>query len=264
MQIVGISLVRNEDVHLEWALRNALPFCDRLIVADHRSQDGTPRILQRMKEEHPHKLEVHIIEDPAESQTFLAPYMGQQTWVFGVDGDEIYDPAGLEKLRGLLLEGAFSDWWVVFGNVLNCTEIDRMEGYAKGYLAPPCRSMTKLYNFKMIESWEASGQRLHGDRIHFRKGYDASLRLDLHQKVSWEESAFRCLHTCFLQRSSRESDDTGGEGRLNVSESRSVSRLRRLKALLRTKLGSRPVSGWKEEKYRRGPLVRKDIRGFLP
>jgi len=266
MQIIGISLVRNEDVHVEWALRNAIPFCDRLIVADHQSQDGTAGILGRLKEEYTDRLEVHRIDDPVESQSFLVPFMGEMAWVFGVDGDEIYDPAGLAKLRGMLLGGAFADWWVVFGNVLNCTEINRVEGYASGFLAPPCRSMTKLYNFNMIESWEASGQRLHGDNIRFKKGYDASRRLDFHQQTSWDESCFRCLHTCFLPRSSRErvSANEAIGGRLNVSESRSATVLRKLKTRLQTVMGRRPLSGWKREKYQRGELVRKDIRNFLP
>ncbi|MEI9897647.1 MAG: hypothetical protein WDN28_28255 [Chthoniobacter sp.] len=36
-QIVGITLVRNEDVFVERAVRNAIDFCDRLIIADHYS-----------------------------------------------------------------------------------------------------------------------------------------------------------------------------------------------------------------------------------
>lgn len=265
MQIIGISLVRNEDLHVEWALRNAIPFCDLLIVADHQSQDGTAGILRKLKEEYPGKLEVHRIVDTVESQSFLVPFMGKKTWIFGVDGDEIYDPAGLVKLRTLLLEGAYADWWVVFGNVLNCIEINRDEGYARGFLAPPCRSMTKLYNFNMIKSWEASGQRLHGDNIRFKAGYDASLRLDLHQQVSWEESYFRCLHTCFMPRSSRDSLEGNNtiRGRLNVSENRSATVLRKLKFLFQMKLGRFQISGWKQEKYQRGPLVREDIRSFL-
>ncbi len=266
MQIIGISLVRNEDIHVEWALRNALPLCDRLIVADHQSQDGTAGILQRLKEEYPNRLELHRIGDPVESQSFLDPFMGQKAWIFGVDGDEIYDPVGLVKLKRMLLDGAFADWWVVFGNVLNCTEINRAEGYARGYLAPPSRSMTKLYNFDMIEFWKASGQRLHGDAIRFKRGYEASRRLDLHQQLSWEESCFRCLHTCFLPRSSGEIKNAGEgiTGRLNVSESRSGTMLRKLNNYLRMKMGRRPRSDWKREKYQRGPLVQKNIRDFLP
>ena len=40
-EIIGIALVRNEDIFVERALRNTIDFCDRLIVADHQSTDGT-------------------------------------------------------------------------------------------------------------------------------------------------------------------------------------------------------------------------------
>lgn len=266
MQIVGISLVHNEDVHVEWALRNAIPFCDRMIVADHQSQDNTATILNRLKKEFSSKLEVFRINDTVESQSFLVPYMGHKVWVFGVDGDEIYDPVGLTKLRTMLLNDMFADWWAIFGNVLNCTTIHMSDGYALGFLAPPCRSMTKLYNFNMIESWEASGQRLHGDNIRFKKGADVSRRLDLFQRLSWEESYFRCLHACFVPRSSLDSGTQEKEpvrGRLNISENRSMTISRKLKTLIQRKMGAHPSSAWKMEKYQRGPIVQKDIHQFL-
>ena len=39
--IVGIVLVRNEDVFVEQAIRNVAAFCDRIHVADHVSTDRT-------------------------------------------------------------------------------------------------------------------------------------------------------------------------------------------------------------------------------
>ena len=45
MQIVGIALVRNEDLHVEQALRNVAAFCDRIHAVDHMSTDATWTVL---------------------------------------------------------------------------------------------------------------------------------------------------------------------------------------------------------------------------
>ena len=47
-QIVGIILVRNEDVQLHRVIKNILDFCDVLIIADHQSTDTTPQIIQKL------------------------------------------------------------------------------------------------------------------------------------------------------------------------------------------------------------------------
>ena len=48
MQVVGIMLVHNEDRFLDRAARNVLGFCDRLIVCDHKSTDGTGEIARQL------------------------------------------------------------------------------------------------------------------------------------------------------------------------------------------------------------------------
>jgi hypothetical protein len=48
VELVGSVLVRNEDVFLERAIRNAAGFCDRIHVLDHMSNDGTPAILRSL------------------------------------------------------------------------------------------------------------------------------------------------------------------------------------------------------------------------
>ncbi|MEA3211233.1 MAG: hypothetical protein QOE70_4290 [Chthoniobacter sp.] len=260
-RIVGIVLVRNEDLHLERALRNVVEFCDAIHVADHESTDGTPATLARLAAEFP-KIDVRRIRDPRESNEMLLPYVSTPTWIFGVDGDEIYDPAGLARLRVELLAGAFDRWWVVFGNVLNCEEIDLDSHRASGYLAPPCRSMTKLYNFRMLRELDASApQRLHSrkSRDVFHEGFHALLRFDLYKETAWEDAYFRCLHACFLPRSTQE---TAGAMRENVSES--LQPLRRLKRFARGAIGLKAASDYKREKYMRGPRVSVDASPFFP
>ncbi len=262
-QIIGVTLVRNEDLFVERAVRNAVDFCDRLLIADHQSTDQTPVIAARLAAEFPDKVEVVKIASARESHSMVTGYAGSPTWVFAVDGDEIYDPDGLGRLRQEIIAGKYDDWWVMFGNVLNCVAIDRDAKTATGYLAPPCRSMTKLYNFRLIDGWDGAYTHVFANgTIHFKPGYDASRRLNLHEKIPWEESHYRCLHTCFMRRSSL--DSKGATSRPNVSESVRGGAWNSLRRMASRLMGRPPASGWKLEKYARGPLVTVDATEFFP
>ena len=259
--ITGIALLHNEDVHVDRSLRNVAGFCDRIIVADNKSNDGTWDILCSLASEYPH-IELHRIDDTGESHDLIAPLAGSDAWVFGIDGDEIYDPEGLLRFRKRLLSGQYDDWWAIFGNVLNVVDIDRRHGHASGYLAPPCRSITKLYNFKAIERWEGpSPERLHGGHRVFRPGHDESRRLDLHLRTSWDEAELRCLHMCFMHRSSK---DKQKGGRVNPAELHARGRLGRWLDRLPGRSGTARHSQWKLEKYQRGDRVTVDIDAFFP
>ena len=155
-----------------------------------------------------------------------------------------------------------------FGNVLNCVEFDRNNGRARGYLAPPCRSMTKLYNFNAIHSWgDSSGERLHGGEVVFKDGFGESKRLSLHEAISWEEATFRCLHMCFLQRSSQQKMRQGKFlPRPNPADIMSRTFIQRLGVRI-DRLFGRPERGkdeWKIEKFTRGEIVEKDVSVFFP
>lgn len=260
MKIVGIMLVRDEDRFVEWAIRNAIDFCDEFFVCDHESQDETTVILGRLTREYGRKLVVRRCRDSGESHRMIQARAGTATWVFGVDGDEIYDPAGLARLRARLAAGEFDAWWAVFGNVLNVKRLDLAGGEAAGHLAPPCRSMTKLYNFAAIDAWEGKiVERLHGGEIRFRPGFDASRRLNLSDQTAWAHADFRCLHLCFLDRSSRQAPGAGP--RRNIMDRHAWS-LGKLLARLRAFATGRRAEDWKEQKYARGPLVTESIAAF--
>ncbi len=262
MRIVGIMLVRNEDRFVETALRNVIEFCDEFLAIDHCSDDRTPAILNQVAAEFPGKFRVIQTKETRESHRLIQPYAGTDTWVFGVDGDEIYDSVGLRRLRERLNSGEFEKSWVVFGNVLNVKSLDPQRHVASGHLAPPCRSMTKLYNFAAINAWGGDCiERLHGGEIDFRDGFDASLRCSLHESASWEESDFRCLHMCFLKRSSKDSEDAAPRRNIMDRHQRSLEKLRRR---LAEKFLRRKRIDWKDEKYARGPLVEKPVDAFFP
>lgn len=259
MKVVGIALVRNEEFFIRVAIENALAFCDEFFVVDNGSTDGTKNILSELKERHASKLRVVEARHPGVSHDLIAGFAGSRTWVLGVDGDEIYDPAGLKVLRGKLEKGEFDRDWCLFGNVLNVRRIFDGGQRASGHLAPPCRSMTKLYNFAAIDAWDGPCQeRLHGGQVRFREGYHAGLRHDLHHETSWDDACFRCLHLCFMERSSL---DTEGGARKNIMDLHAWTAGKVLRKL-GGYLTGRPAPDWKEEKYARGAEVEKDISAF--
>jgi hypothetical protein len=96
----------------------------------------------------------------------------------------------------------------------------------------------------------------------FNNGFDASLRLNLHEQISWEDSQYRCLHTCFLQRSSLEPSTR--KDRPNPVELSSRSIWDKLGLGFLSKIGKGKKSLWKKEKYLRGPLVTLDVASFFP
>ena len=109
-RIVGICLVRNEENFALWALGNALDFCDEILVIDNFSSDRTYPLLERFAAANP---KVRLIRDANASGTnaYIQEYIGQDVWLFGIDGDEIYDREGLARFRARLLAGEFAAYF---------------------------------------------------------------------------------------------------------------------------------------------------------
>jgi hypothetical protein len=260
-KIVGVVLVHNDDLFVERAVRNVAEFCDRIHAFDHVSTDRTGDVLRSLESEYDH-LEVTRTHQAADSHRALEHYAGTRTWVFGVDGDELYDPVRLRAFRTELLAGRHSDVFKLASNVLNCVDVDSEARTASGYMSPPSRSITKLYNYATIEAWRGDGsERLHGGTIEFKPGYDESSVDNLGERLSWDETPLRCLHACFVRRSSRDSE---AELRPILMESGLHDRSWR-GTLKRRVLGRRPPqeSAWKRDKYMRGELVTVDASPFL-
>jgi len=260
-RIVGIALVRNEEYFVTWALRNVVDFCDELIVLDNLSTDRTGARVRELAELYPNVV-VHKCEDPNTSQSFIEDFAGEKVWVLGVDGDEIYDPVGLARLRPRILAGEFDQAWRIDGHVLNPVRFEIDAGYAEGYAVPSTPPGTKLYNFAAIDAWhEPEKQRLHGHRMIFRPGYSRNALDPLHERESWDKSDLRLLHLCFYRRTSH--DATRPALRANPSF---VKALGVRKAIIHMQnFLANPFSrdaSYKTRRYRRGPLVRREIASF--
>lgn len=259
--IVGIVLIKNEDLFIERVVRNVLDFCDRIHVADHHSTDGTPAILRRLAAEHA-KITYRVVDHPSESHDMIAGYAGTATWVMGIDGDEVYDPERLARLKPALLAGAYDGTFKLLGNVLNVRRLDPRRQVARGYLAPPCRSMVKLYNFNAIESWPAPcPERLHGGVITYRPGYGEHSYRGLHHEFDWEQTPLRCLHLCFTHRSSLDLV-RGEQVRIRKGVGEGEHKWFNLGTRLLSFLGREDIPYFKRRYYMRGALVEKDIRAF--
>lgn len=263
MRIVGIVLLHDEDVFAERVIRNVAAFCDRIHVADHASSDGTWKIVSRLAREFDN-VEAVRISHAARSHDLVLPYVGTDTWVLSPDGDELFDPAGLRRLRSELEAGRFDDAFRVFPAMLHCVDLDPDAQTASGYLAPPALTGPKLFNFAALESWDrVYRERLHEGEPVFRDGWAWTSVARLEQEHEWDDNPFRCLHTCFLRRSSR--DAPGGQHtRLNIAEANTYRRdLRGWLARALRRDGASQAGSWKLEKYRRGSLVTKDASPFL-
>lgn len=270
MQVIGVVLVHNEDVFVERAVRNVAAFCDCIHIVDHLSTDHTPEILKGLATE----LEgVTVVRssDAGDSHRAIESYAGTPTWVLGVDGDELYDPNALARLRGELDVGAHADVFRLKGHVLNCDELDAGEGLASGYLAPPSRPVTKLFNMAAVETWTGCLERLHDGAPVFRPGFGWDSLRYLSEGSEWDSDPLRMVHTCFLRRSSGDMGERPSI-RLGLPETGAwrrgpsglLDRFRRRRHLdPRIKAYARAGSSWKQEWYARGPRVTVDARPLL-
>jgi Glycosyl transferase family 2 len=269
LRFVGSVLVRNEDVFVARAIRNVAAFCDEIHAVDHDSEDGTAEILHGLADELDH---VHVVrsKDAGISHRVLEPYAGTHTWVLGVDGDELYDPSALGSLRSDLEAGAHADVFRIKGHVLNCDLL--RDGNASGYMAPPSRPVTKLFNMAAVTSWKGCPERLHAGSALFRDGYGWEAMRYLSESTNWDSDPLRLLHVCFLRRSSRGGLDPA-EGRRSAAETGAFrrgilglpARLRFRQSFMdpRMKEYRRDGRSWKREWYARGQRITVDASPFF-
>ena len=192
MRVIGVVLVHDEDMWVERVLRNVAGFCDRIHVADHASSDGTWEIVSRLAGELDN-VEAVRISHAARSHDLVLPYIGTDTWVFSPDGDELFDPAGLQRLRRELEAGRYDP---PSGSFPRCSTASSSTGRADGvgYLAPPALTGPKLFNFAALESWDhVYRERLHEGEPVFRDGWAWTSVARLEQEHEWDENPFRCL-----------------------------------------------------------------------
>jgi len=251
IEIIGISVIKNEDIYVEQALTNVIDFCDKILVFDNYSTDKTLEAVKRVKSKYPNKINISFFKEISKTHSFVEKYAGKDKWIFGVDGDELYDPVGLSKLRSQILNREHQHVWMLRGYFLHVIKVNWETKIARGYLAPPSKDPNKLYNFSMLKSWKSDGVGpVFHPQTHVFK--DPSFTPEkkpkkkyLTKHVKWKNCILRCVHTRLLQRSSKEIFTSKVNKRLNLSNVISNKRKNPRK------------------KYRIGRRLRKDISGFL-
>jgi len=217
-KIIGITLCKNEDIYIKKAIEHTIDFCDEFIVLDNYSTDNTWDILTKLSQQHS-KISLQKWDKPMNSHLPIDKYAGEDCWIFGVDGDEIYDAEGLKSFKKELLSGMYDEYFNIKGPTLHCSQNNNP--LFKGYMKKT-KSICKLYNFKILKSWKQN-ERLHGTPPVFKtKPKEVTLNLN---RDAWETALFRCLHMCFIPRSSHDKTQkseltrAGGNG-VNIKNSR--------------------------------------------
>jgi glycosyltransferase involved in cell wall biosynthesis len=198
--IIGVILAKNEDLHIAHVINGVKDFVDDIIMIDNCSRDETVSEAKRCG------VSPVIEEDLRNTHSYVEGFVGQDVWVFGVDGDEIFDRDGLATLHKQLKNGLYSEAYQIQGWYLHATEIDFKRNRAKGYLGPPSHTPTKLYNMSRITAWPNTH-----DDVLFHVGTRVVNGVKMRvEPDTWEGNPLRCVHMRFFQRSSKESRETIG------------------------------------------------------
>jgi hypothetical protein len=125
--------------------------------------------------------------------------------------------------------------------------------------------MTKLYNFRIIDSWDGyHAERLHGaNGLRFKPPSEHARRL-LNETYEWDDSPFRCLHVCFLRRSSGKGARPRAARHNSPGDLYSQPRRRPVRLVRRLRVAAGfPPRSHEHKYYRLGPLVTVPATPFL-
>jgi len=210
IKILGISIIKDEESFCALAIENALALCDELLILDNNSTDRTHEICVKMTNRHQGRVRLEKIDDLALSHEYVRRHVNTDTWIFGVDGDEIYDPIGLSALRLRILDGMYQDLWRVRSHFFNIAALQKWQNHqvlAAGWMAPPSHPVTKFYNMSVINDWPMDeGRAIFQPKTKIWKSKKKPGQRDIFDELDWNESFFRCLHLRFIPRTSGEMD----------------------------------------------------------
>lgn len=198
-KIVSVHLIKNEDVFIEQSISNVIHYVDEVIILDNKSTDKTKEIITNTwdRDLKSGKMKYVIVQDARDTNKYLQEFIGTNTWVWGIDGDEVYSYMEANKICCNIRTHQYDNYYRLDMEVLNVTNIaNGLYGkHITGYKSPPSKGMIKLYNFKYVESI-SPGERLHGDY----KTTNNSIYFYGTGKICM-------LHMCFMKRSSIENID---------------------------------------------------------
>ena len=201
-KIVGVSLVKNEENFIAWALMNVVDFFDEILVMDNLSEDNTRKIVDSLASEHKN-IKVIQVRRANRTHNHIENFVGTPTWILKIDGDEILDPSGLAQLLNQILKGQYDSHCLIEASAVNVLGFDFSESRVFGYSQPNTLSSLLLYNMNSIAGWHNTrSERLHPIRkIVLKPRYSRIETYQFWKNYSWDNSLFRGLHLCFFPRS---------------------------------------------------------------
>ena len=223
MKIIALMMTYNEEFHIEQSIKNIWDFCDEIIAIDTFSQDNTRDILRQFECN-----KFRVIECPIENtHDIVDQYSGSDVWLFGCNGDELYDKHGLMKLRHKFVADKYNEFFRVYGVYLHVIEHDPETNLCKGYFGPPSHNPFKLYNMTHVKSWPSDGKHslFLSQDITFKPEWE---RVDIlpnrspnsdHWQAArgWGGSLLRVLHMHFVRRTPADEESMVG-CRLNMED----------------------------------------------
>lgn len=101
MNFVGLMRVKDEEQHIGEAIEALLPLCDRIFVLDDHSTDSTAAICSSYPQVMRFHSQFHSLDEARDKTWLLREAMGlvRPEWVIMVDGDEILEKDGPDKVR---------------------------------------------------------------------------------------------------------------------------------------------------------------------
>ena len=209
MEIVGICMIQNEDLFIEQVIKNIVHFCDKIIVLDNNSTDKTIDIVKNICMKNS-KVEFRELEHTKDAICHIQEYIGKEIWIFGVDGDELYYPKGLQIFRKKIFSGEYQKYWKIGGYFFHVCWLNEKKTKAHGWFAPPSKEVTKLRNMALLKDWKPDGiNSLFHSKYNLLKDVDI-LKKYMYENKTWDECILKCLHVRFLKRSSLESKKIPG------------------------------------------------------
>lgn len=157
-RIIGMMMVKNEDIFIHGAIKSVIDFVDELHVIDTGSTDKTKDIVLDLQHRYgSERIWRHSEYRLDRTHELVEQYIGKDYWLFGCDGDEIYDAERLGWLRKQIMDGRFENAFQIRGRFIHVTELDTTARgfFVTGYKGPPSHAPSKLYNFAMVGAWPA-------------------------------------------------------------------------------------------------------------
>lgn len=101
--IIGMLRIRNEARWIERVIASILPLCDRVVIMDDHSTDGTLDICRALGKVDAFDSPFEGLDEARDKNLLLEKATAYKPdWILSIDGDEILAPYSLERLRNAL------------------------------------------------------------------------------------------------------------------------------------------------------------------